>query len=304
MAETDVIVDLDFEKDEDLKATESRIAELRKKMDRNAEEEKEFSELKKHHRGRLTEQLNEKEEARIREAERAARAEQALEDANRRLKEIEDRRTTTRTTNAQYETIEIGGQMYYTDEALNQMVADGKMSQGEAWKNQKALIKAEAKSEMQMAADVDAPKKIWLAKRKASLEYVKEQGFDYFLDTSHPKFNSNDPLYKEANRLWLNGYEHHPDGPRLALEDAKKNLGMTSKKPDLSEEFSVQRNNSATDSNATRSKTVELSEIEKDNAVRYYCIGNVVNPKTNKVYTHAEAILKAMDAKKRRLGQK
>lgn len=289
-----------IEKDEDLKATESRIVELRQKKERTPEEEKEFKDLKSHHRGRVEEQItNERERAQA-QAERAAKAEQALEDARARMKELEEKRDSRVVSGSEDEYVIINGHKFLTDEALAERVQAGKMTQAEAWKQQKAAIKAEAIAEMKG----DEPKNEAAKLRNDSLKYVKEQGYGWMLDEKDPKFKADDPLYKEANRLWFNGYQYHPDGPRLALEDAKKNLGVGVKRADLSDDFGVMKNNAASDSNSQREKKVVLSDIETQNAIRYWVHGNVNNPKTGRSYTEAEALQKALEAKRKRLGGK
>ncbi len=286
-----------IEKDEDLKATESRIVELRQKKERTPEEEKEFKDLKQHHRGRVEEQISAEREKANLQAERAARAEQALEDARLRMKELEETRDNRANQGNQDEYVVINGKRFLTEEALVQRVKDGKMTQAEAWKLQKEMIKQEAIAEIKG----DEPKNEATKVRNESLEYVKKEGYGWMLDEKDPKFNANDPLYKEANRLWFNGYQYNPDGPRKALEDAKKNLGIGVKRADLSEELGVMKNNAASDSNSQRAKKVELSDIETANAIRYWVHGNVNNPKTGRSYTEAEALQKALEAKRKRM---
>lgn len=293
--EDEVIID----KDEDLKATESRIVELRKNNARTAEEEKEFKELKQHHRGRIEEQMLAERDRTQKQAERAAAAEEALKDAQQRLKALEERRDSAVSSAAEGERVIINGKEFFTDEALALRVQKGLMNQAEAWKMQKAAIREEAIAEMKGSAPKEQADKT----RRESLEAVKKEGYGWMLDEKDPKHNPNDPLYKEANRLWFNGYQYHPDGPRLALEDAKKNLGVGTKRPDLSNDFGVTKNNASTDSEAQKAKTIVLSDIEQSNAVRFYVHGNVVNPKTGKHYNETEAIQKAMEAKKKRLEQ-
>lgn len=285
-----------LEKDEDLKATESRIVELRQKKERTEEEEKEFSDLRKHHRGRVQEQIANEREIAKKETERAAKAEQALEEAQRRLEELRQSREEQSSSGAnENEMTNINGKKFYTDEAISIRVEKGLMTRSEGWKMQREAIKEEAKAEMKG----DAPKEEATKTRKESLDYVNKEGYGHFLNDKDPKHNPNDPLYKEANRLWFNGYQYHPDGPRLALEDARKNLNIGIKRPDLSEELGAPRNNAASEG-AAKSKKVELSDIETQNAIRYYVYGNVINPKTNKHYTEQEALTKALDAKRKR----
>lgn len=288
-----------IEKDEDLKATEVRIVELRQKKDRTTDEEEEFKKLKQHHRGRVEEQItSERERAQI-QAERAAKAEQALEDARQRLKDLEESRNSRieNSNGSENESVMINGKKFYTDEAISIRVQKGIMTQSEGWKMQREAIKEEAKAELKG----EEPRNEAARKRQESLEFVKKEGYGWMLDEKDPKHNPNDPLFKEANRLWFNGYQYHPDGPRLALEDAKKNLGTGVKRNDLSDDFSVPRNNSSSDSSSQKSKKVDLSDIEQSNAIRYYVHGNVNNPKTGRPYTETEALSKALEAKRKRL---
>ncbi len=173
------------------------------------------------------------------------------------------------------------------------------MSQKQAWALQKEAIEERVIERIQGQVPKDEAAK----KRTESLEYVKKEGYGWMLDDKDPKFNGNDPLYKEANRLWFNGYMHHPDGPRLALEDAKKNLNVGVKRADMSEEFGMAKNNAASDSASGKAKKVELSEIETQNAIRYWVHGNVNNPKTGRSYTEAEALQKALEAKRKRFSK-
>lgn len=285
-----------IEKDEDLKATESRIVELRQNKNRTEEEEKEFKELRAHHRGRVEEQIVTERSKADAQAERAAKAEQALEDARRRLDELETKRDAPTSGNAD-EYVTINGKKFLTDDALSARVKAGTMAPKEAWQIQREMIKEEAKAEIQG----DAPKNEANKVRKESLDFVRSQGYGWMLDEKDPKHNPNDPLYKEANRLWRNGYQYDADGPRKALEDAKRYLGKDVKREDRSDDFGIPKNNSASDSASVREKKIELSPIESTNAVRFWVVGNVLNPKTNKVYTEAEALAKALEAKRKRL---
>lgn len=286
-----------IEKDEDLKATESRIVELRQKKDRTTEEEQEFKELKQHHRGRVEEQILSAREEATKAREDKARVQQELEDARARLKEIQDSRNASSSvaSGSENESMMINGKKFYTDEAIALRVQKGLMTQSEGWKMQREAIKEEAKAEI----NGDAPQKKNQEIREKSLEYVKEQGYGWMIDSKDPKHNPNDPLFKLADELWKEGLQYNPDGPRLALNRAKMILGKDIKREDRSEDFGVPRNNSASDSSATREKKVELSEIEKSNAIRYW--PTTINPKTGKSYTQQEALTKALEAKRKRL---
>lgn len=290
--DTDEII----EKDEDLKATEQRIVELRQKKDRTPEEDQEFKELKQHHRGRVEEQIVAEREKASQQQERAAKAEQALEDARARLREIEDNRNVSRETSSgsDAERVVINGKSFYTDEAIGLRVQKGLMTQKEGWEMQKRAMVEQAKEEMRG----DEPKQIADRVRKESLDYVKSKGYGWMIDAKDPKHNPNDPLFKMADKLWQNGYKFEPDGPRKALEDALEFLGKNVKREDRSDDFGVPKNNSASDSSSTREKKVDLTQIEQQNALRYW--PTVENPKTGKKYTETEALAKALDAKRKR----
>jgi len=286
-----------IEKDEDLKATESRIIELHQNKTRSPEEEKEFLDLKKHHRGRVEEQIMNEREKADKQSERAAAAEQALADARERLRVIEEKRETTREVvgGSESETYEVNGKKFYTDEAIQIRVSKGLMSQKDGWAMQRQAIKEEAKAEMAG----DEPKKKSIDVRNQSLEYVRKKGYGWMLDEKDPKHNPKDPLYKLANKLWLNGYQYDPDGPRKALDDAMELSGKNIQREDLSDELGVPKNNAAASS--IKEKKIELDDIESANARRFYVLGNVINPKTGKHYTEQEALVKALEAKRKRL---
>jgi hypothetical protein len=283
-----------IEKDEDLKATESRIIELRQKKDRTADEEKEFKDLKSHHRGRIEEQIQSERDRAAQQQERAAKAEQALEDARARLKEIEDRRDSGRevASGSENETYVVNGKKFFTDEAISIRVQKGLMTQSEGWKMQREAIKEEAKAELQG----DEPKKNAQKIRNESLEYVRKKGYGWMLDEKDPKFKANDPLYKLANKLWTNGYQYDADGPRKALDDAMELMGKNDPREDLSDDLGVPKNNAS--SSSQREKKIELTEIEQANALRYW--PTVENPKTGRKYTEQESLAKALEAKRRR----
>lgn len=285
-----------IEKDEDLKATESRIVELRQKKDRTPEEETEFKELRQHHRGRVEEQILSERERASAQQERAAKAEQALEDARRRLEEIEEGKKQQTSTGSENESMMINGKKFYTDEAISLRVQKGLMTQKEGWAMQREAIKEEAKFEMQGGDQKREQDRI----RGESLEFVKKEGYGWMLDAKDPKHNSNDPLYKEANRLWEDGLKFDPDGPRKALVYAKRLLGKDVQREDRSEDLGVPKNNASNESNASKEKRIVLSDIESQNAIRYWVDGNVKNPKTGKNYTEQEALAKAIEAKRKR----
>lgn len=293
-----------IEKDEDLKTTEARIIELRQKQKTaklTAEEDAEFKELRQHHRGRIEEQIQAERDKAIEAKEAKARAEQELADARLRLKEIEEKRETKQESiGSENETYMVNGKKFFTDEAISIRVQKGLMTQKEGWAMQRQAIKEEAKEEISKDEPEKKFKEEWVKKRAESLEYVRSQGYGWMIDEKDPKHNPKDPLYMEGNRIWQDfKLDNDADGPRKALNYAKKILGKDIPREDLSDDFGVPKNNASASS--LREKKIELTQVEQDNAVRYW--PTVDNPKTGKKYTEQESLAKALEAKRRRFSK-
>ena len=287
-----------IEKDEDLKTTEARIIELRQKKDRTPEEEKEFKDLRQHHRGRIEEQIQNERDKATQARDARVKAETELADARARLKDIEEKRETNlQSAGSENETYVVNGKKFYTDEAISIRVQKGLMTQKEGWSMQREAIKEEAKAEMAVKQPEDEKKRKWIEERNKSLEYVREKGYGWLIDEKDVKHNPNDPLYKEANRLWTDGLEFSADGPRKAFDTAMRLLGKDVQREDISDELGVPKNSASAGS--SREKRVELTQVEQDNAMRYW--PTVENPKTGRKYTEAESLVKALDAKRKRL---
>ena len=287
-----------IEKDEDLKTTEARIIELRQKKNRTPDEEAEFKELKQHHRGRIEEQIQAERDKATEAREAKARAEQELADARLRLKEIDDKKNeNTNSSSGENETEVINGRKFYSEDAIALRCQKGLMTQKEGWAMQREKIKEEAKQEMAKDEPEKKFKEEWVKKRAESLEYVRSQGYGWMIDEKDPKHNPKDPLYIEGNKIWQDfKLDNDPDGPRKALTYAKKLLGRDVPREDLSDELGVPKNNASASS--LREKKIELTQIEQDNAVRYW--PTVENPKTGRKYTEQESLAKALEAKRRR----
>lgn len=280
-----------FEKDDEIKSTETRIRELRKKTDRTQEEEEEFSDLKRKHRGKLTAQIEEERLRAKRESDRAERAEQELE----RLRAAQVKPESKKTFGSA-ETIQINGKEFYTDRGLVQLVNSGSMSQEDAYAHQdeRREEKAVARIKQEQAQQTDAQVREEI-KNKVLGEYPE-------FSPNHPNHNPNDPLFKEANRIWRNGYVNNPRGLELAIEDAKRILGRDHKKPDLSDEFSVTKNQEPSIRTGEKPKKVTLNEAEAELAWTNYRTQR--NPKTGKSFTQPEALEKARLAKETRLNSR
>lgn len=289
--ETELEEELGFEKDDDLKNQESRIFELRRKKDRTPEEEEEFSDLKKKHRGKLTAQIEEEKLRARREAERAERAERELEELRDKQNKPEKKQPV-----GNAETIQINGKEFYTDRGLVQMVNSGAMTQDEAYAHQEERReeKAVARLRQERQAETDAQ-----IREEVKNKVLKEHPE---FNPKHPDHDPNDPLFKEANEIWMAGLYNNPRGLEIALEKAKRILGRDYKRPDLTEELGVTRNQEPATRITEKSKKVILSEAEQELAWTNY--RTQINPKTRKTYTQAEAIEKARLAKEARLNQR
>ena len=301
MADNVDVEEIVADKDAEIQDTDTQIQELLKVDNRTAEQEQELKELRTQRKNQVQERINELTKAR-RESERQLERERT--ETERLRKELEDARKASKSVKpapGKYEQVEIHCMMFYTDDALSQMVEDGRMTQAEAWSHQKAAIREEAKA--------DIKKELGEENKRASEDSIRQETINDVLkeyphfNPSHPNHNPNDPLYKEASRLLNNGYLNNPRGIKLAIEDAKKILRIDSKRPDVSDDLSVTTSTSTNIDNK-REKKVELSEFEQDQAIRLYVFGARINPATGKVFTKKEAIEKAIKAKRDRLGIK
>ena len=297
--EQDLEEDIVFEKDEELKETEEKIGELLKTKERTLEQEKELTDLKKNRQGKYDQRFkkissNEKAakyEAQ-KERERANKAEAEKEELKKRL---EDKERLSVAGQSSYETITIGGKQFYTDKALNLMVAAGKMTQDDAWQHHEERVEEKAVNRLKE----EEQKKEFLNEQKEEINWILDK-YPTF-DPKHPKHNPNDPIFVEANRIlktFSNGGRNFVS-LKTAVEEAEKIIGKNIR-PDASNELGVAHSNNFSDS-SKKSKTAELTENEVEQAVNFYCYGGRSNPTTGKPYTHQEAIQKAMKVKQDRL---
>jgi len=276
---------------------EQKITQLASKSARSDDDIRELDDLKKERSTRYQKRINqmnyEKEHAREEKEEAVKRA----EDAERELEELRKNRDDKEVEPVAVikDTTDVGGKKFFTDEALMSMVKAGEMNDNDAWKYARQRDKEEAadmayqriKDERKQNEDIDV--------RKKDSENVLSE-YPQF-SKGHRDFNADDPLYKEASRLYENGYKFNPEGLSQAIRDAKKILGITNASIDNSENLNV---HSATvpPRGDGQAKAPSLSDEEKDAAVRIYRDQN--NPLTNRPYTESEAIDKAQQAKARR----
>lgn len=274
---------------------EKELKDLRGKQDVTAEEKEKLEILKEERQSRLDKRIKMKDSERLAAINRAEQLEKQLEEERKKREELESRNKTVSIVN---DTVEFDGRKFYTDKALRSMVDAGELTAEEAYEHQQERIEAKV-TERVIKRNIGNTKEE--EERKTRAEDAEKIARDYpQFNPKHPDHDPEDPLFKKANELWMEGYHANPRGLSKAIERAKEILGYTKERPDLSDEFSVARSKSTVDRSIP--STVALTAEEKDFYVRMYVMGNIVNPKTNRTYTESEAIAKglAMKAKNAR----
>jgi trichohyalin len=194
------------------------------------------------------------------------------------------------------EIVEIAGKKYFTDKALLSQIKAGEITEDEALSYQKKRDKEELKFEIKQEQETETKKKEADSIRGKDIEGILEKYPQFRKD--HPDFNQEDPLYKLANEIYVEGYVSNPKGMSLAIKRAKEILRISDKEIDRSEDHGMDSSNPPDRNSNT--KEITLTEDEKESAVRMYTRGDVMNPKTGRPYTVNEAIAKGLAAKKSR----
>jgi hypothetical protein len=292
---------------EQIKLTEEqerdRYFELSDKESRTPEEQTELKGLKTKYSETVNKRIATLTYKSKEAEERAEKAEQARIQAEQRIAELEAK-TKTPVRSANNSTVEFGGKAYYTDEALQSMIESGEMKETEAYRHQRERDKDEAADRAYNRLKKEETVKNFQEIYKTDREKVLSE-YPIF-DKTSDKYNPQDPLYIEADRIFRtfltndDGTVRDPRAFSKAISEAKRNLKVTDTRPDVSDELSVNRNTSTTSRTTPKSKDVLLSEDEKEIALRTYVHGNIINPITKKAYTETEAIAKATKAKKER----
>lgn len=281
---TDVIEEELLDQEEG-KSIQEQINELKALQTRTPEQESELKRLKQ--QVAVDKRIAVEVAKRHQERERAERAEGELERLRSQSK-VEPKRQPV----GQAETVQINGREFYTDKGLVHLVNSNQMTQEEAYEHQEERREEKAvarlKQDMQQQSEAQVREE---TKKKVLNDYPE-------FDPKHADHNPNDPLFKEASRIWRNGYINNPRGLELAIDDAKRILGRDYKKPDLSQEFGVIRNEEPAARRDEKSKKVTLSDAEIETAYAYY--RTTKNPKTGRSYTQSEAVEAATKAKQAR----
>lgn len=261
---------------------------LKAKAEATPEDKEKLEGLKEERQTRYDKRIKVKDSERLAALNRAEQAEKALEEERRLRKEAESKPKEVSIVN---DTVEHDGKKFYTDKALRSMVEAGELNTDEAYahqqERQEAKITERVETRYKSRNNESDEKRV-----RAEDAAIVAKDYPQF-DSKNKDHDPEDPLFKKADELWREGYFANPRGLTLAINRAKEILGHTDKRPDLSDEFSVGRNKSGAERGSAASN-VSLSEQEKDFYVRMYVMGNVMNPKTNKTYTEAEAIAKGI----------
>ncbi len=272
-----------------------RFAELKDRQDLSDDEKKEVGDLKERHANRTQKRIDQLTWKARDAEEKFGNASKEVDDLRAEVERLKEAKT-SEPDKIVDTVVEIAGKKYYTDESLTSMVKSGDITDSDAFKLQQQRNKAELKQEVLSEIGEERKKAEGMKTRADDQEKVLAK-YPHF-SNKHPDFNPEDPLYKEVQRLWDNGYSTNPKGLSKAISDARKILRISDKTPDLSNEFGV---NSASAPDKIREKEVEFSADEEEAAVRLYTMGGATdNPRTGRPYTREEAIKKGKEAKQKR----
>lgn len=262
---------------------QDQINELKALETRTPEQEAELKKLK--NQAAVDKRIGVEVAKRHQERERAERAEHELEQLRLQHTNTVEKKPAL----GQAETIMINNKQFYTDRGLVQLVQANQMSQEEAYEHQEERREEKAVARLKQDMQATSDQQI----RNDTKEEVLREYPEF--NPSHRDHNPNDPLFKEANELWQSGLHSNPRGLKIAIEKAKRILGKDVKRPDLSDELSVTRNQEPATRQGEKSKKVMLTDAETEMAWSFYRTQK--NPKTGKSYTQTEAVQAAIKAK-------
>ena len=295
--EKDLLDDTQLEKDTE------RFQELRKKpeTERTDDEKKEFGELKQRYGKAMQKRVDELSWKAKTAEEKAVEADKRADEAERKTKELEEQLKKEKpTASLKPATIEYGEEKFFTDAALKEKMDKGDITEEEAIKHQQERMEAAAADKAYKRIKQEDQKKNIMETVKEDAEGVIAK-YPYF-KKDHPDFNPEDPLYKLTIELYQEGYAANPKGLSLAVKRAEQLLKVNKSSIDRTEDFNIE-DNDAPIRRSGREKEITLSEAEKETALRMYGRGDIINPKSGRVYTENEALAKALQAKKARIGR-
>ncbi len=272
-----------------------RFQELNKKAERNEEENKELGELKDRYGKRMGKRIDKLTYERETEREEKEKAEKDLEDANKRIVELE--KPPQEELPLDETTIEVGGKKYYTDTALRSRVEAGKITEQDAWDYAATRNKEDTIATFEKRQIEKDKKRDDTNARTEDAEKVLK-AYPHF-DKKHKDFNLEEPLYKLTTQLYSEGLVSNPKGLSIAVKRAKQILRIKDTNIDRSSDLNLDTSELHPNT-PPGEKEVILSEYEKEAAERMFCRGDMLNPKTGRAYTEDEAHAKALQAKKGR----
>lgn len=276
---------------------EKELKDLQGKTDSTAEDKEKLSTLKEERQTRYQKRIDKLSFEKKRESEEKEQLKRDLAEQKAELEKLKADQQRNAKPKIADETIEIAGRKFYTDASLESMIQDGEMTPQQGYAHQQQRLKAEIKEETIREIKGEEEKKVGARAMQEDRESVLNQ-YPHF-SPSHPGHDPEDPLYKTASELWVEGLQHNPKGLSIAIKRAKQILRMSDTRPDVSDEHSVGRSRGGSDLPGKSEKEASLSPDEKEAAIRMY--GVVVNPVTGRNYTEAESILKATKAKTARM---
>jgi len=269
---------------------DTQITELNEKTDRTDEDSSKLEGLKSEKQTRYQKRINEL-------SWRSKNAQEELDKERERTKELEtqlsekDNAAPVRTTD---DTIMINNVRHYTDSALLSKVKSGEMSDDEAFKLQQSRLKEEAADMAYQRITKENKEKDFKTTQDSDRAKVLSEHPNF--NTRHPDHNPNDPLYKEVNRIYMNGYYAKPDGLSLAITDAKRMLGITSGRVDNTNNLNL-HSPGAPESNDKKGE-ITITDADKEFATRMY--RDKLNPRTGRNYTETESVEKYRQALEKR----
>ncbi len=284
------------------KKDDTRFEELKTKQDKTEQENTELGELKTKYAGRAEKRIGQLTGEKKAATARAEEAEKRAEEAEQKAKDAEEKVTSQDTTvvGNENETTEIAGKKYFTDAALTAQIRANTITEQaaidyQAKRNEEKIV-VRVKGDFKKEQEADALKKSQAEDAEAVLATHPEFGL------KHPNYDSNNPLYKEWRELVADGYGLTTGGLMKALKKANKNLGTKNTHIDRSSELGLEDTAAPGEKGGKeKEKEVPFNVDEEQTAIDMYTRGDVLNPKTGRAYTNAEAIAKAKEAKKVRM---
>lgn len=276
---------------------ETEVKTLQGKTDATAEEKEKLSALKEERQTRYQKKIDILKSKEKEADHRAKQLEKQLEEEKAKRIEIEKERESKAKPKIVDETVAYGGKKYYTDESLTSMVANEELTPQQAYAHQRSRDKAEIYDEIERKQTEKSKE----SENRRAFEDDKTSVLDQYpnFHPNHPDHDPEDPLYKTASEIWVEGYQNNPRGLSLAIKRAKQILRISDTRPDTTEEHSVGRSRGGSEMSRSSTTEVTLSPQEKEAATRMW--GGIINPVTKREYTETEAIAKATKAKTARM---